>query len=66
MYHLLVIQNKTTPSLISYNTYNDVYAAFHTELAYRHESRTSTICYILNSEGDIIDRGTYTADVNNN
>ena len=44
MYYLATIQNKTTCAMYSYNTYDEVLAAFHTEMAYRAEGRNSTTC----------------------
>ena len=49
MYYVAVIQNNNTPALFAYNTESEALAAYHTELAYRAEGRTSTVCAILNS-----------------
>lgn len=59
MYILLKIQNGTTPSMLTYDTWDAATAAYHQELAYRHESRTSTICMILNMEGQELRRDVY-------
>lgn len=66
MYYLLTLQNDSIPSVRSYETEEDVAAAFHQELAYRHESRYSTICAILDDELGIIRREEYHVPVSNN
>lgn len=58
-YFLIVIQNGTTPQLTAYTDWNTVCAAFHQEMAYRHENRLSTICMIMNDRGDIIKKDEY-------
>lgn len=50
MYYLAIIQNNTTNALYIYNTFEDALAAYHTELAYRSDDRTSTRCVIFDSE----------------
>ena len=50
MFYLITVQNGDTPSMLGYDSYDAALAAFHTELAYRHESRTSTRCMIIDSE----------------
>ena len=54
MYYLATIQNKTTCAMYSYNTYDEVLAAFHTEMAYRAEGRNSTTCIIIDESGTIL------------
>ena len=58
-YFLIKIQNGDTPLLQGYTDWNTCLAAYHTELAYRHESRTSTVCIIMNSRGDIVKKEEY-------
>lgn len=53
-YYLAIIQNNETCSLYAYNTYDEALAAFHTEMAYRGEGRTSTLCIIFNSSGEVL------------
>lgn len=67
-YILLTIQNGSIPTLREYNSgetsaenWNAVCAAFHQELAYRHESRTSTVCVIFNYDGNELKRDVYHA-----
>ena len=63
MYYLVIVQNSNTPAIYSYDTHDAALAAFHTELAYRHESRTSTRCLILNQELVILESGSYVKEV---
>ena len=60
-YILLVIQNGTTPTMTTYTDWNSATAAFHQEMAYRHESRTSTVCVIFNYDGNELKRDVYIA-----
>lgn len=61
MYYLVTIQNNSIPSVYSYETEDEVAAAFHQELAYRHESRFHTVCAILDDKLGIIRREEYYA-----
>lgn len=54
MYHLAIRQNKATNALYSYPTLDAALAAFHSELAYRGDSRTSTMCVILDDFGNTV------------
>lgn len=65
MYYLAIIQNETTNALYVYNTFEDALAAYHTELAYRAEGRTSTKCVIFDSELRTMRAEVYTAPVLN-
>ena len=49
MFYLAIVQNGTTNALYSYDSESEALAAYHTELAYRAEGRTSTACAILDS-----------------
>ena len=60
-YILLVIQNGSIPRMTTYDSWNAVTAAYHQELAYRHESRTKTVCVIFNYEGSELKRDVYIA-----
>lgn len=62
MYYLAIIQNfGESKALYSYNSYEEALAAYHTELAYRHESRKQTVCSILNADGQVLRNEVYTA-----
>ena len=50
MYYLAIIQNENTSALYNYSTFEQALAAYHTELAYRSDDRTSTRCVIFDSE----------------
>ena len=63
MYYLAIVQNDTTNALYSYNTYEDALAAYHTELAYRAETRKSTKCAILDGDLNMLRQETYVAPV---
>lgn len=63
MYYLAVIQNNNTPALFSHETYDAALAAFHNELGYRAEGRTSTKCAILDSELVTLMRETWVTPV---
>lgn len=66
MYYVITIQNNTIPAIYSYETMEAALAYFHTELAYRHESRTSTRCMIVDSELSLIRQESYVAPVPDN
>lgn len=59
MYYLIIIQNKQTPAIFSYPSYDAALAAFHNEMAYRAEGRTSTMCMIINEAGSVYKSETY-------
>lgn len=67
MYYLLVMQNVDTEnvatSMTGYNSREDVFAAYHTELAYRHSSRVNTICMILDAHGNLVCRESYGLEI---
>lgn len=52
-YYLVIIQNDDTSAVFKYADYDDALAQMHTELAYRGESRTSTLCVILKGDASI-------------
>lgn len=66
MYYLAIVQNENTAALYSYSTYEEALAAYHTELAYRAEGRTSTKCAILNGDLQLLRQETYVAPVSDN
>lgn len=54
MYYLAIIQNASTKALYSYPTLDAALSAFHTELAYRGNNRTSTMCLIIDGYGNTV------------
>lgn len=62
MYYLITVQNGDTPSMLGYETHDAALAAFHNELGYRHESRTSTKCMIINDNLEMFERDNYIAE----
>ena len=64
MYYLIKVQNDSIPAIASYDTLEAVNAAFHEEMAYRHESRFSTKCMILDADLVVVRTEVYTAPVN--
>lgn len=63
MYYLVIIQNDSTQAIYAYQTLDAALAAFHSELAYRAEARTKTVCSILNNLGELIKREAYVKEV---
>lgn len=64
MCYLAIIQNYgASNALYPFNTFDEALVRYHGELAYRHESRTQTVCSILNAEGQVLRNETYTAPV---
>lgn len=59
MYYLVIVQNDSTTAIYRYNSLETALAAYHTELAYRSEERTSTKCAILDSELHVVKCETY-------
>ena len=66
MYYTVIIQNNETPAIFAYNTMEDALAKFHSEMAYRHESRFKTVCGIYNEDLMPIKNEVYTAPVSDN
>lgn len=66
MYYLAIVQNDETQALYRYNTYEEALAAYHTELAYRAETRKSTKCAILDGDLNMLRQETYVAPVSDN
>lgn len=62
MYILVCVQNGNTPLLKSYTNLNEALAEYHTELAYRHESRTSTMAMVIDGKGRVLKREEYIAN----
>ena len=63
MYYLVIIQNDSAQSIYAYNNMDDALAQFHSELAYRAETRTSTVCVILDSNGALVKRDMWKMEV---
>lgn len=63
MFYVLIIQNKNTQAVFRYDSLEDAYAKYHTELAYRAEGRTSTDCAILDETLRVVVKENYTAPV---
>lgn len=59
IYFLLIVQNNDVGAISRFTNYDSALAAFHHELAYRHESRISTICSILDDHGVEVRREEY-------
>jgi hypothetical protein len=55
-YYLVMVQNGNTQAIYEKADYDDALSAFHSELAYRHESRTSTMCMIIDGNGNVYKR----------
>lgn len=55
MYNLAKMQTssngETARALLPYNDWDSVLAAFHSELAYRADTRVKTVCTILDEDG---------------
>ena len=66
MYYTVIIQNNETPAIFAYNTMEDALAKFHSEMAYRHESRFKAVCGIYNEDLMPIKNEVYTAPVSDN
>lgn len=60
-YFVTVIQNDSTCACYAYENKQDAMAKYHSELAYRHESRTSTVCSVMDSNGGITAKDRYVA-----
>lgn len=65
MYYVAVVQNVTVCSLYSYNTESAALAKYHSELANRDETRTSTTVIVFTGAGLVIKTGTFKQSANN-
>lgn len=52
-YYLAIIQNDETCAIYKYADYDEALAKMHTELAYRGETRTQTLCVIIKGDSTI-------------
>lgn len=62
MFLLVKLQNDSATIVFKYDDLSSALAAFHAELAYRAEGRTSTMCAILNRAGEVIKRERWEAE----
>ena len=60
-FYLIIVQNDTVVTIYSYDNLDTALAAYHSELAYRNEARTSTDCAILNADLQVMYRESYNA-----
>lgn len=54
MFNLVIIQNDSARAIYAYDgpgAWDNVLAAFHSELAYRGDGRNKTVCTILDEDG---------------
>lgn len=51
-WYVVIIQNNSTQAVYPYDSYDAALSAFHNELAYRGDGRTSTVCVILDEQGN--------------
>ena len=63
MYYLIIIQNGVSQAIYAYETLDSALSAFHSELAYRNDARTRTVCTILNSDGEMLKNEVYNKSV---
>ena len=61
-FYVVIVQNNETQTIHRYNSYNDALAAYHAELAYRAEGRTSTKCAILDNDLSLIVQEVYNGE----
>ena len=54
-YYLVIIQNDASQMVTRYDTLSGAESALHAELAYRGEERFSTVCVILDSNGNQVE-----------
>ena len=62
MFYLVVIQNDSSQAVFKHDTLDTALAQFHSELAYRAEGRTKTVCVILNNIGELVKREDWEAE----
>lgn len=60
-HYLTIVQNDSVCACYAYDDKSAAMAAFHTELAYRHESRISTMCVVMNGNGTVVASEKYVA-----
>lgn len=65
MHYLLIVQNDKIATVFSYSSYDEALSAFHTEMAYRAEDRTSTKCMLINDEFFVLMSEKYVRNLEN-
>lgn len=55
-YYVLIVQNASTQAVHSHPSFDAALSEFHSELAYRAEGRTSTLCMIIDDEGNVYNK----------
>lgn len=63
MFYVVIIQNENTSAIFNYSSYEEALAAYHTELAYRGDGRTSTKCLVLDNNLRTLKVEVYTASI---
>lgn len=63
-FYLLIVQNNSSQSVYAYDDLDDALSAFHSELAYRAEGRTSTMCLISDYQGCVVKKEYWQKEVN--
>lgn len=53
-YYVVTVQNNETQSVFAYSDYDSALAAYHSELGYRSEQRTSTLCILFREDGAVL------------
>jgi len=53
-YYLAIVQNDATQAIYAYDGIDAALAAYHSELAYRAESRVKTLCVIFDNFGNTV------------
>lgn len=56
---LFIIQNGEITVSYKYDSMDECESAFHSELAYRNEARTSTVCLIIDAQGRVLKQDSY-------
>ena len=69
MYNLVIMQTgtdgQTARAVYAHNDLDAALSAFHSELAYRHDSRAKTVCTILDEDGISVKNEIWKRDTNN-
>ena len=61
--YLFIIQNESTTTSFKYDSMDECLSAFHNELAYRNDARTSTVCLIIDNNGMVLKMDSYRKEV---
>lgn len=60
-YIVTLVQNESTCTAYSYDTKDSALAKFHHEMEYAISSGITTLCTVMNSNGNILQNQKYTA-----